>query len=160
MAFGRRYGFVGRNGMGKTTLLRAISRRELYIPSHVSVLHVEQEVRGDDTIAVDSVLEADVVRYSVIENLNIEMVKFASFKNKQSSITFYSSYRYQTWIQVVKKIEMNINKLKWIEITTLRLDHFLNLFLMWRWKNWFNLSIYQLILNKVFILSDNSTDLC
>lgn len=96
MAFGRRYGFVGRNGMGKTTLLRAISRRELYIPSHVSVLHVEQEVRGDDTIAVDSVLEADVVRYSVIENLNIEMVKFASFKNKQSSVTFYSSYRYQT----------------------------------------------------------------
>ena len=29
MAFGRRYGFVGRNGMGKTTLLRAISKREV-----------------------------------------------------------------------------------------------------------------------------------
>ena len=63
MAFGRRYGFVGRNGMGKTTLLRAISKRELFIPSHVTVLHVEQEVRGDETNAVDSVLEADVLRY-------------------------------------------------------------------------------------------------
>jgi len=62
MAFGRRYGFVGRNGMGKTTLLRAISKRELYIPSHVTVLHVEQEVVGDETVAVDSVLEADTVR--------------------------------------------------------------------------------------------------
>lgn len=66
MAFGRRYGFVGRNGMGKTTLLRAISKRELYIPSHVTVLHVEQEVRGDETNAVASVLEADVLRYSCL----------------------------------------------------------------------------------------------
>lgn len=67
MAFGRRYGFVGRNGLGKTTLLRAISKRELFIPSHVTVLHVEQEVVGDDTNAVDSVLEADVVRYHTDE---------------------------------------------------------------------------------------------
>ena len=63
MAFGRRYGFVGRNGLGKTTLLRSISKRELFIPSHISVLHVEQEVRGDDTNATNSVLEADIVRY-------------------------------------------------------------------------------------------------
>lgn len=88
MAFGRRYGFVGRNGMGKTTLLRSISRRELYIPSHVSVLHVEQEVRGDDTIAVDSVLEADVVRYSVIEILILKWFNLLPFENKQSFTTF------------------------------------------------------------------------
>lgn len=88
MAFGRRYGFVGRNGMGKTTLLRSISRRELYIPSHVSVLHVEQEVRGDDTIAVDSVLEADVVRYSVIEILILKWLNLLPFENKQSFTTF------------------------------------------------------------------------
>merc|ERR1712176_803505 len=67
MAFGRRYGFVGRNGMGKTTLLRAISKRELYIPTHITVLHVEQEVIGDDTLAVDSVLEADTVRTSLLK---------------------------------------------------------------------------------------------
>ena len=39
-----RYGFVGRNGLGKTTLLRMISEKQLLIPSHISVLHVEQEV--------------------------------------------------------------------------------------------------------------------
>ena len=33
MAFGRRYGLVGRNGLGKTTLLRAISRYD-----HVSFI--------------------------------------------------------------------------------------------------------------------------
>lgn len=44
LAFGRRYGFVGRNGLGKTTLLRMISAGQLRIPSHITVLHVEQEV--------------------------------------------------------------------------------------------------------------------
>lgn len=44
MAFGRRYGLVGQNGIGKSTLLRALSRREIAIPTHISILHVEQEV--------------------------------------------------------------------------------------------------------------------
>lgn len=43
LAFGRRYGLVGRNGLGKTTLLRMISSGHLRIPSHISILHVEQE---------------------------------------------------------------------------------------------------------------------
>lgn len=62
LSFGRRYGLVGRNGLGKTTLLRMISERQLQIPSHITVLHVEQEVVGDDTTAVDSVLECDTER--------------------------------------------------------------------------------------------------
>ena len=45
LAFGRRYGLVGQNGIGKSTLLRALSRRELAIPTYISILHVEQEVR-------------------------------------------------------------------------------------------------------------------
>lgn len=45
LAYGRRYGLVGQNGIGKSTLLRALARRELAIPVHISILHVEQEVR-------------------------------------------------------------------------------------------------------------------
>jgi len=44
LAYGHRYGLVGNNGIGKSTLLRALSRRELPIPHHISILHVEQEV--------------------------------------------------------------------------------------------------------------------
>ncbi|CAL7942618.1 unnamed protein product [Xylocopa violacea] len=62
LAFGRRYGLIGRNGLGKTTLLRMISSKQLRIPSHVRVLHVEQEVAGDDTSALESVLECDQER--------------------------------------------------------------------------------------------------
>jgi ATP-binding cassette, subfamily F, member 3 len=45
LAYGRRYGLVGNNGIGKSTLLRALSRREISVPTHISILHVEQEVR-------------------------------------------------------------------------------------------------------------------
>ena len=62
LSFGRRYGVVGRNGIGKSTLLRMISARQLCLPTHVTVLHVEQEVVGDETSALESVLECDEER--------------------------------------------------------------------------------------------------
>lgn len=36
------------------------------IPSHISILHVEQEVEGDDTIALESVLECDEEREKLL----------------------------------------------------------------------------------------------
>jgi hypothetical protein len=39
---------------------------QLRIPSHISVLHVEQEVVGDDTPAIDSVLECDTKRQNLL----------------------------------------------------------------------------------------------
>lgn len=62
LAYSRRYGLVGQNGIGKSTLLRALSRREIAIPTHISILHVEQEIMGDDTPALQAVLDADVWR--------------------------------------------------------------------------------------------------
>ena len=44
LAYGHRYGLVGQNGIGKSTLLRALSRREVAVPTHISILHVDQEV--------------------------------------------------------------------------------------------------------------------
>jgi len=66
LAFGRRYALIGRNGLGKTTLLRMIAHRVLRIPAHISILHVEQEVVADDTTALDSVLECDTVRHGLL----------------------------------------------------------------------------------------------
>ncbi|KJA29324.1 hypothetical protein HYPSUDRAFT_32729 [Hypholoma sublateritium FD-334 SS-4] len=62
LAHGRRYGLIGRNGVGKSTLLRQIAMREVPIPAHITILFVEQEIVGDDTRAIDSVLKADVWR--------------------------------------------------------------------------------------------------
>ena len=41
---GRKYGLVGPNGHGKTTLLRHIGNRALQIPANIDVLYCEQEV--------------------------------------------------------------------------------------------------------------------
>ena len=45
MAFGRRYGLVGRNGTGKTTFLRHLAAHLIKgVPDNCQILHVEQEV--------------------------------------------------------------------------------------------------------------------
>ena len=53
---------MGRNGAGKTTLLRSMASRELRLPSHLTVLHVEQEVEEGEGSALESVLECDSER--------------------------------------------------------------------------------------------------
>lgn len=67
LSYGRKYGLVGRNGSGKTTLMRAIAQRQLDVPKNLQVLHVEQEVVGDETTVLDSVLAADVERSRLFE---------------------------------------------------------------------------------------------
>ena len=39
---------------------------ELRLPAGVSVLHVEQEVTGDNTLALDSVLKCDTERVQLL----------------------------------------------------------------------------------------------
>uniref|UniRef100_A0A8C7UDN3 ATP-binding cassette sub-family F member 3 n=1 Tax=Oncorhynchus mykiss TaxID=8022 RepID=A0A8C7UDN3_ONCMY len=66
LSTGRRYGLIGRNGLGKTTLLKMLASRSLRVPAHITILHVEQEVAGDDTGALQSVLESDTVREGLL----------------------------------------------------------------------------------------------
>lgn len=66
LIYGRRYGLVGRNGAGKSTFLKMISSKQLTIPSNISLLSVEQEVEGDDTKVIQSVLDSDIRRTRLI----------------------------------------------------------------------------------------------
>lgn len=63
----RRYGLVGPNGHGKTTLLKHIASRALNIPPNIDCLYCEQEVVADSTKAIDSVLKADTKRLALLE---------------------------------------------------------------------------------------------
>jgi ATP-binding cassette, subfamily F, member 3 len=63
LAYGHRYGLVGNNGVGKSTLLRALSRRELPIPTHISILHVEQEVSSPPTAHIGVRLANNATAY-------------------------------------------------------------------------------------------------
>ncbi|KAG1706150.1 ATP-binding cassette sub-family F member 1 [Nymphon striatum] len=81
---GRRYGLVGPNGMGKTTLLKHIANRALQIPPNIDVLLCEQEVVADDTPAVTSVLRADVKRTKLLEELE-KLEAEAEIENKSQT---------------------------------------------------------------------------
>eukprot|EP00094_Tigriopus_californicus_P009847 TCALIF_09494-PA protein Name:"Similar to Abcf1 ATP-binding cassette sub-family F member 1 (Rattus norvegicus)" AED:0.12 eAED:0.12 QI:0/0/0/0.85/1/1/7/0/779 len=67
IAQGRRYGLVGPNGHGKTTLLRHIGNRALQIPPNIDVLYCEQEVMADERSALETVLSADVKRTELMK---------------------------------------------------------------------------------------------
>ncbi|RUS87540.1 hypothetical protein EGW08_004716 [Elysia chlorotica] len=64
---GRRYGLVGPNGHGKTTLLKHMASRALQIPANIDVLYCEQEVVADETKSIDAVLKADKKRTALLE---------------------------------------------------------------------------------------------
>ncbi|EGT43717.1 hypothetical protein CAEBREN_13072 [Caenorhabditis brenneri] len=67
IVYGRRYGLVGPNGMGKTTLLKHIGNRRLAIPSHIDLLYCEQEIQVDSTSAIDTVVKSDKKRLALLE---------------------------------------------------------------------------------------------
>lgn len=52
-----RYGLIGENGCGKTTFLKALAHREIPIPEHVDIYHLNGEVAPSDMTAQDVVIE-------------------------------------------------------------------------------------------------------
>ncbi|KAK3381455.1 P-loop containing nucleoside triphosphate hydrolase protein [Podospora didyma] len=86
LSYGHRYGLVGHNGVGKSTLLRALSRREVPIPTHISILHVEQEITGDDTPALQAVLDADVWRKVLLKEQAQITQRLAEIEAQRSSM--------------------------------------------------------------------------
>lgn len=86
LARGRRYGLMGRNGCGKTTLLTALASRELNdasasgggVPKSMTMLLVRQEIMGNDLSAVEMVLKSDVKREGAklwIQHIEDELTK-------------------------------------------------------------------------------------
>lgn len=68
LSFGRHYGLVGRNGTGKTTFLRHMAMHAVDgIPRNCQILHVEQEVVGDNISALQCVLNSDIERTQLLE---------------------------------------------------------------------------------------------
>jgi ATP-binding cassette subfamily F protein 2 len=57
LSYGNRYGLLGLNGCGKTTLLKAIAHREVPIPSHMDCFMVEGEVPPTDRTALQTVID-------------------------------------------------------------------------------------------------------
>jgi len=70
-AYRRRYGLIGENGVGKSTLLKHIANEDMpEFPQHMRVLHVRQEVPAhlsQELTVLDAVLQSDVERNHLLE---------------------------------------------------------------------------------------------
>ncbi|KAI3380608.1 hypothetical protein SNEBB_011196 [Seison nebaliae] len=59
---GRRYGLIGLNGEGKSTLLSVLSQRDVEIPEHIDIYHLRREAPSTDQTALEMVLSVDAER--------------------------------------------------------------------------------------------------
>lgn len=56
---GRRYGLLGLNGCGKSTMLETIGSRDIPIPQHIDIFHLKNEMEASDKTALECVMEVD-----------------------------------------------------------------------------------------------------
>jgi ATP-binding cassette subfamily F protein 2 len=77
---GRRYGIIGLNGTGKSTILSAIGCREIPIPEHIDIYHLSREICASDKTALEAVLEVD----DELQRLEAECERLAHCDDSES----------------------------------------------------------------------------
>ena len=68
LSSGRKYGLIGQNGIGKTTLMYAIVRKEIEkMNTKPQILMIEQEVQGTEETPLEIILATDGERKQLME---------------------------------------------------------------------------------------------
>lgn len=57
LTIGRRYGLIGQNGSGKTNFLQCLASREVPIPDHMDLYHLQNEAEPSDRTALEAVVD-------------------------------------------------------------------------------------------------------
>lgn len=82
--YGEHYGLIGKNGIGKTSLLYAISERRLDIPKKTDIIYVKQEEPENDQIVIDVLMASDPIIYSKNKRL-LELEKLMDDEESEIS---------------------------------------------------------------------------
>ena len=69
IAYGEHYGLVGKNGIGKTSLLNAINNRTINIPEKLDMIYVKQEEPESNNTLLDTLLSANEKIYILSKKL-------------------------------------------------------------------------------------------
>lgn len=60
--YGNRYGYIGRNGCGKSTFMKVIAARSFPIPDGIDIFHLSEEIEASDMTAKEAVMSVDAER--------------------------------------------------------------------------------------------------
>eukprot|EP00494_Astrolonche_serrata_P023811 UN24069 len=118
---GMKYGLVGKNGCGKTTLLRRISRYDIEeFPKRIRVLHIEQEIAGGEKSVLETVLEMDVVfaelrrKQREMENdPNADSDKFTDIIDQRNELGLTDEEYEQEAKEILEGLQFSENMMQW-----------------------------------------------
>eukprot|EP00434_Breviolum_minutum_P029121 symbB.v1.2.025761.t1/scaffold2518.1/size77081/5 len=79
--FGRRYGLIGMNGSGKSTMLAAVAAREVPIPDHIDIWFLDSEAKPEEVTAVQAVVNVVADEHKRLEELSIKLLEEDPEKN-------------------------------------------------------------------------------
>lgn len=85
---GNRYGLLGRNGCGKSTLMKCLGARAIPIPAGIDIFHLKEEIEPSDTMtALEAVMSVDEERARLekeAEELNMALSALTEAAEKGS----------------------------------------------------------------------------
>mmetsp|Transcript_12816 Transcript_12816/g.29065 ORF Transcript_12816/g.29065 Transcript_12816/m.29065 type:complete len:557 (-) Transcript_12816:137-1807(-) len=79
--FGRRYGLIGMNGSGKSTMLAGIAAREVPIPDHIDIWFLDSEAKPEEVTAIEAVVNVVAKEHERLENLSQQLLEEDAEKN-------------------------------------------------------------------------------
>lgn len=85
---GRRYGLIGLNGCGKSSLLSVLGNREVPIPDHIDIFHLTREIPASTKSALQCVMEVDEERIK-LEKLAEELAASEDDDAQEQLIDIY-----------------------------------------------------------------------
>ena len=100
---GNIYGLIGKNGCGKTTLLRMISTREFPVNEKILVLHVEQEIENTEKNPVELLLASNGSFYK-------HHMRFKELEEIMSSEEFVEMENSDEILEEYENIELELSQ--------------------------------------------------
>jgi ATP-binding cassette subfamily F protein 2 len=73
--FQRRYGLIGANGSGKSTMLAAIAAREIPIPKHIDMWFLDSEAKPEEITAIQAVVDVVAKEHTRLEELSLKLME-------------------------------------------------------------------------------------
>merc|ERR1719447_495729 len=88
LSVGQRYGLIGANGSGKSSLLAVLGNREVPIQEHIDIYYLSREIPASDKTALHAVMEADAERIK-LEKLAEELVHLEDDESQEYLMEVY-----------------------------------------------------------------------